>query len=427
VKLADYLRVFRNRRIAAVALLGFASGLPLALTSGTLQAWMTVEGVDIKTIGLFTLAGQAYVFKFAWAPLMDRYAPQWFARWTGRRRAWLLLTQLLLALGIAAIGLSSPAHALGALALLAVLVAFCSASQDIAYDAWRTDVLPAVERGAGASVMVLGYRLAMIVSGGLALWLADVWLGWRGMYLLMAALMLCAVGATLFAPEPTAPPATPRTMEEAIIGPLKAFFARRGAVDFLLLIVLYKLGDAFAGALTTSFLIRGMGFSPGDVGLINKSFGLVATIVGALFGGAVMARLGLYRALLVFGIAQMFSNLAYWALAVTPASLPGMAAAVAIENLAGGMGTAAFVALLMALCDRRFSATQYALLSALSAVGRVYVGPASGYMVASLGWAQFFLASVVLAAPGVVLLWLMRARVQALETAQREPVQAANA
>ncbi len=419
MKLADYLQVFRNRRIAAVALLGFASGLPLALTSGTLQAWMTVEGVDIKTIGLFTLAGQAYVFKFAWAPLMDRYVPPVFARFAGRRRAWLVSTQVLLAMGIAAMGLTGPAHALAALAVLAVMVAFCSASQDIVYDAWRTDVLLPPERGAGASVMVLGYRLAMIVSGGLALWLADVWLGWRGMYLLMAALMLCAVAVTAFAPEPQAPPATPRTLEDAIIGPLKEFFAREQAVALLLLIVLYKLGDAFAGALTTTFLIRGLGFAPGDVGLINKSFGLIATIVGALFGGALMSRLGLYRSLMVFGIAQMFSNLAYWALAVTPASLTTMAAAVAVENLAGGMGTAAFVALLMALCDRRFSATQYALLSALSAVGRVYVGPASGYMVDSMGWAQFFLGSVALAAPGLVLLAAMRARVQALDPARR--------
>lgn len=416
-QLIDYLQVFRSRRIASVLMLGFASGLPLALTSGTLQAWMTVEGLDIRTIGFFTLVGQAYVFKFLWAPLMDRFVPPVVARFFGRRRAWLLVTQFVLAAGIAAMGSAEPAHALPALGVLAVIVAFSSASQDIVFDAWRTDLLHPAERGAGAAVMVLGYRLAMLVSGGLALWLADAVLGWRSTYALMAGLMLFAMAATLFAPEPDAPPATPKTLDEAVVGPLKEFFSRHGALAFLLLIVLYKLGDAFAGALTTTFLIRGVGFSAGEVGLVNKSFGLVATIVGALFGGALMSRLGLYRSLLLFGIAQMASNLAYWVLAVTPKSLAGMATAVGIENLCGGMGTAAFVALLMALCNRSFSATQYALLSALSAVGRVYVGPASGLMVDAMGWAPFFLATVVIATPGVGLLVLMRARVGALESA----------
>lgn len=414
-RLAAYWGVFRNRRIASVALLGFASGLPLALTAGTLQAWMTVEGLDLKTIGLFTLVGQAYVFKFLWAPLMDRYLPPGLAQWAGRRRAWLLLTQAALALGIAGMGLTGPAHGLMALAVLAVMVAFSSASQDIVFDAWRTDVLQPQERGAGAAVGVLGYRMAMLVAGGLALWLADVWLGWRGMYLAMAALMVLAMGATLWAPEPVAPPTAPRTLQEAVMAPLREFFSRPGAWALLMLIVLYKLGDAFAGALSTSFLIRGIGFSAGEVGLVNKSMGLAATLIGALLGGALMSRLGLYRGLLVFGLAQMLSNLAYWALSVTPAHLWSMAVAVGIENLCGGMGTAAFVALLMALCDRRFSATQYALLSALSAVGRVYVGPAAGMAVEALGWSTFFLGTVLTAVPGVLLLVALRADVERLE------------
>jgi PAT family beta-lactamase induction signal transducer AmpG len=422
-RLRRYTEVFRSRRIASVLLLGFASGLPLALTSGTLQAWLTVEGVDIKTIGIFTLVGQAYVFKFLWAPLMDRYAPglSAFGLVLGRRRGWLALAQLALATGIAALGSLSPAHALGALAGLAVVVAFCSASQDIVFDAWRTDLLRPAERGAGAAVVTLGYRLAMVVSGGLALWLADRWLGWHGMYWLMAGLMLGALAVTLWlAPEPPVSQALPRSLDEAVLGPLREFFSRRGAVALLLLIVLYKIGDAFAIALTSTFLIRGMGFEPGEVGLVNKSFGLVATIVGALIGGTLMAQLGLYRSLLTFGMLQLLSNLAYWLLAISPKSLIGMAAAVGIENLCGGMGTAAFLALLMALCHREFSATQYALLSALSAVGRVYVGPASGFMVEAWGWPSFYLFSVAAGIPGVLLLLPLRKAIHDAELGTQE-------
>jgi len=414
--MTPWLAVFSSRRMAATLLLGFASGLPLALTSGTLQAWMTVEGLDLKTIGFMTLVGQAYVFKFLWSPLLDRYPLPAAGRWFGRRRGWLIAFQLALAAALGAMALFEPRNSLGALAALAVLVAFLSASQDIVYDAWRTDALLPAERGAGAALNVTGYRLAMLVSGGLALWLADAWLGFRGTYALMALLMLAGVAGTLLAPEPQGSvAAAPRSLAEAVVGPMRAFFGRPWAVGFLLLIVLYKLGDAFAGALTTTFLIRGVGFSAGEVGLVNKSFGLLATIVGALAGGALMARLGLWRSLFLFGVAQMVSNLAYWALAVLPRDLATMAGAVAIENLCGGLGTAAFVALLTALCDRRFSATQYALLSALSAVGRVYVGPASGYLVEAIGWDSFFLSTVAIAVPGLGLLALMRGRVQRLE------------
>lgn len=410
-----YLDIFRNRRVGAMLTLGFASGLPLALTSGTLQAWMTVEGLDIKTIGFFSLVGQAYIFKFLWAPLMDRYTPPLL----DRRRGWLLLTQLGLVLGIGAMAFFPPREALWTLAALATLVAFLSASQDIVFDAYSTDVLRPPERGAGAAVKVLGYRLAMLVSGGLALWLADRVLGWQQTYLLMAALMFVGLLTLWWAPQPEAPARPPRSLEEAVLGPLRDFFARRGAWWLLLLIVLYKLGDAFAGSLSTTFLIRGVGFSAGEVGLVNKTMGLAATIVGALFGGTLMVRLGLYRSLMLFGVLQAVSNFGYWVLAVTPAHLWTMGATIAIENLCGGMGTAAFVALLMALCNRSFSATQYALLSALASVGRVYVGPTSGFAVASVGWAPFYLGTVLVAMPGLVLLYLMRNTIDRYEAQAR--------
>lgn len=396
----NYLRIFTQRNAAVLLLLGFASGLPLALTSGTLQAWMTVENVDLKTIGFFSLVGQAYVFKFLWSPMMDRYTPPFL----GRRRGWLLISQLLLIAGIIAMGFMDPSRNLTLLAALAVLVAFCSASQDIVFDAWKTDVLPPEERGSGAAITVLGYRLAMLVSGGLALWLADRYLGWQATYWLMAVMMVPGVIATLCAREPAETIPKPRTLEQAVMAPLRDFFNRNNAWLILSLIVLYKLGDAFAASLTTTFLIRGVGFDAGEVGLVNKTLGLLATIIGALYGGLLMQRLTLFRALMWFGILQAVSNLGYWILSVTDKQMLSMASAVFVENLCGGMGTAAFVALLMTLCNKSFSATQFALLSALSAVGRVYVGPVAGWLVELWGWPTFYAFSVVAALPGLLLL-----------------------
>ena len=408
---SHYLRIFTQRNAAVLLLLGFASGLPLALTAGTLQAWMTVENVDLKTIGFFSLVGQAYVFKFLWSPMMDRYTPPFL----GRRRGWLLVTQLALIAGIVAMGFMQPSRDLTLLAALAVLVAFCSASQDIVFDAWKTDVLPPEERGSGAAITVLGYRLAMLISGGLALWLADRYLGWQATYWLMALLMVPGLIATLLAREPEAPVREPHSLRQAVAFPLKDFFQRNNAWLLITLIILYKLGDAFAASLTTTFLIRGVGFSAGDVGLVNKTLGLLATIIGALYGGVLMQRLSLFRALMIFGVLQAVSNFAYWLLAVTPPHLWSMASAVFIENLCGGMGTAAFVALLMTLCNKSFSATQFALLSALSAVGRVYVGPAAGWLVELWGWPVFYTFTVVAAVPGLLLLWACRGTLQAMQ------------
>ncbi len=415
----DYSAVFRDRRLAVILLLGFSSGLPLALTGGTLQAWMTVEGVDLSTIGIFTLVGLPYTWKFLWSPLMDRYVPPFL----GRRRGWLFVTQLALAAGIAAMAFASPKADLAWLALLAVLVAFCSASQDIVFDAYRTDVSATEQRGLAAAFTVVGYRIAMLTSGAAALVLVGgsgfiPALGWQNTYLVMAALMGVGAIATLWGPEPQVVAPPPRTLDEAVWAPLREFFSRPGAWVLLLLIVLYKLGDAFAGSLTTAFLLRGVGFSLDDVGYVNKGMGLAATIFGALFGGALMVRLGLYRALLAFGILQAVSNLAFMALAAAGKSWPLMIFAVGFENLCGGMGTAAFVALLMALCDHRFTATQYALLSALAAFGRVYVGPAAGYATdpkfLGLSWTVFFFLTFLVALPGLALLLWKRDTLRAL-------------
>jgi MFS transporter, PAT family, beta-lactamase induction signal transducer AmpG len=416
VKLPPYLELFSNRRVSAVLFLGFASGLPLALTGGTLQAWLAVASVDMHTIGLFAAVGLPYTLKFLWAPFMDRYAPPIL----GRRRGWMLLTQIALILGIALMGAQSPERAPFALAAIALLVAFFSASQDVVFDAYRTDVLHKKERGAGAAVSVLGYRLGMIVSGAVALILADQ-IGWEMTYWIMAGLMLIGLGATLFAPQPEQAAAPPKSLDEAIWGPLRDIFSRDRAIQILLLIVLYKLGDAFAGTLTTAFLLRGVGFTLTEVGAINKGLGLAATILGALFGGALMFRLGLYRALLYFGILQAFSNLVFMVLALTGKSYAIMVLAVGIENLCGGMGTAAFVVLLMALCNRRFSATQYALLSALASIGRVFVGLPSGYVVEGVGWANFFLLTFLTALPGLIILRFLRGQIVELEEEKHLP------
>ncbi len=282
-----------------------------------------------------------------------------------RRRGWIVPLQLLLLTGIALMALGTPESMPYALAVIALIVAFISASQDIVVDAYRTDVLPDRERGFGAATFVFGYRIAMLVAGALALIMSDK-IGWRNTYFMMAIFMTIGICGTLIGREPDHKVVPPKTMEEAIWGPLTEFFSRKSALVFIFLIILYKLGDAYAGALTTPFLIRGVNFTPTDVGTINKGLGLIATIVGALFGGTIMVKLGLFRSLMIFGFFQMVSNLSFMVLAWIGKSYPAMITAVAFENISGGMGTAAYTALLMALCDRRYSATQYALLSSLS-------------------------------------------------------------
>jgi PAT family beta-lactamase induction signal transducer AmpG len=457
----QYLKIFTQKNIAVLLLLGFASGLPLALTGGTLQAWVTDSGFDIKTIGFMTLVGQAYVFKFLWAPLMDRYVPPFF----GRRRGWLVITQLLLAGSLFAMSFLDPKQHLFWLATLAVAVAFFSASQDIVFDAYKTDILPGNERGIGAAVSVLGYRIAMLVSGGLALLIAGMYGDWRFVYQLMALMMLISAAVSCWASEPKDAVVPPRSLEQAIIVPFNDFFNRNNAWLILLLIVFYKMGDSFAASLSTAFLMKGPQFSLEEIGVINKSLGLIATIIGAIFGGVLMLRMSLFRALLIFGLLQAVSNFGYWLLAVTPldvirGDLPHWLSAVShmfsqsdliasaqrglnavaqindtpslhhlltdiktfhltkghlilssvifLENICGGMGTSAFVALLMTLCNRSFSASQFAFLSALSAVGRVYVGPVSGWLVEGYGWADFYLFTVVISAPGLILLLMCK-------------------
>ncbi|MEG3440022.1 AmpG family muropeptide MFS transporter [Pannus brasiliensis CCIBt3594] len=431
-----YLKVFESRKMAALLFLGFASGLPLFLTSRTLQAWMTTEGVDLKSIGLFSLVALPYSLKFLWSPLLDRFVPPFL----GRRRGWLVIAQVGLVLAIAAMYLQDPSELVRAtlpnpdscstglagirefqalcvfwqsfqavsrspLFWTALGIAFLSATQDIAYDAYRTDVLEKWEMGAGAAIGVLGYRLALILTGSIAFILADR-MPWPVVYLLLAGLMLLSVIPSFLAPEPPKRDDTPQTLSEAVWLPFQEFFARSGltrGISILIFIVLYRLGDALINNMVTPFLLQ-IGFSATKIGTIQGGMGMIATIVGVLVGGSLLSRWGINRSLWIFGVLQCLSNFAYFVLAQTGKNDSVMVLAINIENFCGGLGTAAFVAFLMSLCNQRFSATQFALLSSLMAVSRdILVAPAGG-IAQEIGWTWFFFVTILAALPGLLLL-----------------------
>jgi PAT family beta-lactamase induction signal transducer AmpG len=397
---ASLFKIFQSRKMAALLLLGFSSGLPLFLTSKTLQAWMTLEKVDLAAIGLLSLVGLPYSLKFIWSPVVDRF----YLPFLGRRRGWLITLQISLLIAIAGMSFQQPKQAIQLLAINALIVAFLSATQDIVADAYRTDVLTELEMGAGAAVYVLGYRMALLVTGAIALILADQ-LPWSSVYLLMAAGMGIGILGTLLAPEPQngQPPAS---LAEAALLPFGDFFQRRGGLQAILIltfIVLYKLGDALVNNMSTPFLLQ-TGFTQTDIGAIQGGMGLAATIVGTLVGGAVLSQIGINRSLWFFGGLQALSNTAYLLLAQLGQNYPLLMVTINIENFCAGLGTAAFVAFLMKLCNHRFSATQYALLSSFMAVSRdILVAPA-GALAKSTGWPLFFIISIVAAIPGLLLL-----------------------
>ncbi|HEY7873137.1 MAG TPA: MFS transporter [Rudaea sp.] len=398
----------------SVGLLGFASGLPLALSGSTLQAWFTTAGMSLRDIGWITLIGQAYVFKFLWAPLLDRLALPFL----GRRRGWILVMQLLCGAALLSMSFYTPQGSAGTLAFLGVLLAFASATQDIAFDAHRTDLLRPEERGWGTALTQGGYRAAMLVSGALALIFADH-LGWAWVYRLMGVLMLAAMLVTAISPD--APDERPtRSFAEAVVQPFADFFQRYGllALAWLALMVLYKLCDAFALSLSTTFLLRVPQFSLTELGAINKTFGLVAGLLGALAGGWVVTRMRLFPALLVLGVLQALVNLGYIWLVHSGPNLVVLAIVVGAENFFSGLGSTAFVVLVTALCNVRFSATQYALLSSLAAVGRVFLGPLAAWLVPQVGWSVFFVITAVSALPGLVLVAALRRPIQAVELAR---------
>jgi PAT family beta-lactamase induction signal transducer AmpG len=393
--------VFGQRKMVALTLLGFASGLPYLLTRDALQAWLTVERVDLTTIGLLGLVGLPYTWKFLWAPLLDRFALPFL----GRRRGWLAVFQIGLAIALAVMALQSPSEGTRLIAIVAVVIAFLSASQDVAADAYRTDVLRARETGAGASLFVSGYRAALLVTGALALAAADRW-DWPTVYMALAGIMLLGVGATLFAPEPDRPVQPPASFGSAVIGPFRDYFSRLGAgraVLVLVFILLYRLSDALGQFMTVPFLLQ-VGFTQTEVGAVRGGVGLVAVILGALAGGVLVARAGLNRAIWVAGILGVASNLGYYVLAVVEPTVGALTGAVIVENFCQGLLGASFVAFLMSLCNPSFSATQYALLSSVFALANVVLAAPTGAIAERLGWPGFFLFTIAAGIPGLLML-----------------------
>lgn len=390
-------QIFLSRRMFVMLLLGFSAGIPYALTAGTLQAWLATENVDIKTIGLFALVGIPYNWKFVWAPVMDRFFPKFL----GRRRGWMLLTQLGLAVTIAGMALTNPAANIETVAVMAVLVAFFSSSQDIVIDAYRTEALQPEEYGAGSGIYIMGYRLAMLVSGALALIMSDHY-SWKTVYLFMAATVVVGVVGTLIGPEPKTPK-PPSTLRASFIEPLKEFFARRGAWEIVIFILLYKLDTSLATALMTKFFMD-VGFSKTDIGAVTKVFGLIATIVGTLIGGAMIPKLGMKRSLVIFGILQGATTLLFYMMAHIGPSYAGLVITIAGENLAAGMGTAAYAAFLMSQCNQKFTAMQYALLTSLMAVPTKILSAPTGYLQAAVGWEGYFIVATLTAIPGLLML-----------------------
>ncbi len=379
-------------------IMGFSCGLPLLLTFSVLQAWMTEEGVDLSVIGLMTMVHLPYTLKFVWAPILDRYTLPFL----GRRRGWLLIMQIALMLAIAGLGFSDPRQSPWLIALAALLVTFFSASQDIVVDAYRREDLPDEELGLGSSMYVNGYRIGMLLASGGGLILADH-ISFQQVYLIMAACMVVGIVATLLTVEPQNVEGTPRTLTEAVYLPLIDFFQRHQALLILTFIFCYKLGDTMASAMTMPFYLD-IGFTKTEIGAVVKLFGFWATIGGAFLGGFVILKTGIHRALWIFGGLQALSTAGFALLVHTGPMVNMLAGVIAFENLSSGMGTSAFVAYMASLTNKKFTATQYALLSSLMGVPRTFASAPTGFMVKAWGWEPFFIGCALIAIPGMLLL-----------------------
>jgi PAT family beta-lactamase induction signal transducer AmpG len=392
------IKVIFSRRMFVAFIMGFASGLPLLLTITVLQAWMKEEGVDLTVIGIMSLVGIPYTVKFLWAPVMDRFTIPFL----GRRRGWLLIAQIALICSIAGLGFTNPGKNPWLVAFAAFLVTFFSASQDIVVDAYRREDLSDEELGLGSSLYVNGYRVGMLLASGGGLIMADH-MSFTMVYLIMAACMLPGVITTLLTPEPIITAGTPKNMKEAVLNPLVDYFKRKGAILILAFILLYKIGDAMASAMTTPFYLD-IGFTKTEIGAIVKLFGFWATIIGGLVGGMLMLRLKINRSLWIFGFLQAVSTAGFALLARIGHNIPALAGVIAFENLSSGMGTAAYVAFIASITNKKFTATQYALLSSLVGVPRVLASAPTGYLAKNIGWVGFFIFCTLIAIPGILLL-----------------------
>ncbi len=394
-------RTIFDRRMLLCLLIGFSSGLPLYILYQLIPAWLRDEGVSLETIGLFSLVAFPYTWKFLWSPLLDRYVPPLF----GRRRGWMLITQFGLMGAIAAFSLFDPVQSIWSIAYVVFAVALFSATQDIALDAYRRELLDDNQLGLGNALFVNAYRFSSLVPGSLALILADQ-LPWRVVHIVVALFMLVGIVTSLLAPEPE-DCAAPRSLREAVVAPFQEFFARQGvrtAVAALGFILLYKLGDSMATALSTPFYLD-LGFTKTEIGTIAKGASLGASIVGGLLGGLLMLRLGINRSLWVFGVVQVVSILGFAVLAEIGADPVALFLVVAFEYFGVGLGTAAFVAFMARLSDKRFTATQLALFTSLASIPRTFANASTGYLIESVGYTAFFLLCALIAIPGMLMLF----------------------
>ena len=397
-----FKEVIFNKRMLICIFTGFTSGLPLFILYQLVPGWLRSEGVSLTDIGLFSLIGIPYVWKFLWSPFLDRYSFPLF----GRRRSWMLLTQLLLLASIAAFGFINPVMDIWSVAYLAAAVAFFSASQDIVLDAYRRELLQEHELGLGNSIHVQAYRLSGLVPGSLAFILADH-ISWQSVFLIVAAFMLVGIFLTLFIKEINNDEIIPKTLQDAVVLPFKEFISRKGitsACQILIFLFLYKLGDSMATALQTPFFID-LGFSNTEIGVIPKTSSLIAMTIGLIIGGLVMIKLSINRALWLFGLVQIVSILGFAALAEIGHNTYALAFAMGFEYLGVGLGTAAFTAFIARATNPAFAATQFALFTALTALPRTFANATTGIIVEQIGWTSFYFLCTALAIPGMLMLY----------------------
>lgn len=412
--------VYADRRVSAILFLGFSSGLPLALTGQSLAVWLTESGVSLSSIGLFALVGLPYVLKFMWAPVIDAVNIPVLTRYLGRRRGWMITTQILLIVAILLLGSLDPLENPMALAAIAILVAFCSASQDIVIDAFRIESLSEPQQAAGMANYVAGYRIALLIStAGLFelvsfLEASGFDRGWLIGYAAIAGAIVVGIVTVLLSKEPalkkvgrTEAGSFSSRFASAVVAPFADFTSRTNWLAILLFVMLFKFGDSFAGVMTAPFVLD-IGFDKTDYGRVVKLFGFAAVLIGGFVGGYVYRTIGTVKSLWIAGLVQMLSNLMFVWQASVGAEMTLLVFTIAVENLAGGLGTVIFVAYISALCvNRDYTATQFALLTALSAVGRTLLSASSGWFADSLGWVPFFLLTTGAAMPGLLLLWLL--------------------
>ncbi|MDA8138245.1 MAG: AmpG family muropeptide MFS transporter [Desulfobacteraceae bacterium] len=392
------LKMIFSRRMLTALMMGYASGLPYDMTKTVLKAWMTDVGVDLTVIGLFTLVGLPYALKFLWAPVLDRFTFSLL----GRRRGWMLIFQLALMLAIIALGRTNPAANPWMVAIAAMLVTFFSASQDIVVDAYRREDLPDAELGLGSSFYFYGYRIGMLVAGPGGLILADQ-ISFQMVYMILAACLLPGVITTLLSPEPPLVHGVPRNFKEAVVHPFVEYFQRPEAMWMLAFILLFKIGDNIASAITTPFYLN-IGFTKTQIGAVITLFGFWAVSAGGLVGGLLMLKLGIHRSLWVFGILQAISTAGFSILALMGHHVPALAAVISFENFTSGMGTAAFMAFMASITHQKFTATQYALLTSLMRIPDVGISSLSGWLAGQLGWVAFFIFCSLAAIPGLLML-----------------------